>query len=95
MTEAPIKLPPGHTIPIRPNGEIAQLFDQEDVAHLNFRDTRPMTSPRLGGMSAEVCALEYVPWPRQTLLELGALSGCAIAAKADMLTAQVIVHSEQ
>jgi hypothetical protein len=35
MTEAPIKLPPGHSIPIRSNGEIAQLFEQEDVAHLN------------------------------------------------------------
>jgi len=35
MDEAPIKLPPGHTIPIRSNAEIAQLFDQEDVAHLN------------------------------------------------------------
>jgi hypothetical protein len=35
MTEAPIKLPPGHTIPIRSNSEIAQLFDQEDITHLN------------------------------------------------------------
>ena len=35
MTEAPIKLPPGHTIPIRSNSELAQLFDQEDVTHLN------------------------------------------------------------
>ena len=35
MTEAPIKLPPGHTIPIRSNIEIAQLFDQEDITHLN------------------------------------------------------------
>jgi hypothetical protein len=35
MTEAPIKLPPGHTIPIRSNSEIAQLFDQEDFTHLN------------------------------------------------------------
>jgi len=35
MTEAPIKLPPGHTIPIRSNNEIAQLFDQEDITHLN------------------------------------------------------------
>jgi hypothetical protein len=35
MTEAPIKLPPGHTIPIRSNDEIAQMFEQEDVAHLN------------------------------------------------------------
>jgi hypothetical protein len=35
MTEAPIKLPPGHTIPIRSNIEIAQLFDQDDITHLN------------------------------------------------------------
>lgn len=35
MTEAPIKLPPGHTIPIRSNSESAQLFDQEDITHLN------------------------------------------------------------
>ena len=35
MTEAPIKLPPGHTIPIRSSSEIAQLFDQEEITHLN------------------------------------------------------------
>jgi hypothetical protein len=35
MTEAPIKLPPGHTIPIRSNSQIAQLFAQEEVTHLN------------------------------------------------------------
>ena len=35
MTEAPIKLPPGHTIPIVSNSELAQLFDQEDITHLN------------------------------------------------------------
>ena len=35
MTEAPIKLPLGHTIPIRSNSEIAQLFDQEEITHLN------------------------------------------------------------
>ena len=35
MTEAPIKLPPGHTIPIRSNSELAQLFEQEDISHLN------------------------------------------------------------
>ena len=35
MTEAPIKLAPGHTIPIRSNSEIAQLFDQDDITHLN------------------------------------------------------------
>lgn len=35
MTEAPVRLPPGHTIPIRSNGEIAKLFEQEDIAQLN------------------------------------------------------------
>jgi hypothetical protein len=35
MIEAPIKLPPGHTIPVRSNSEMAQLFDQEDITHLN------------------------------------------------------------
>ncbi len=35
MDQAPIKLPAGHTIPVRSNAEIAQLFEQEDVAHLN------------------------------------------------------------
>jgi plasmid stability protein len=35
MNEAPIKLPPGHTIPIRSNSELSLLFDQEDVTHLN------------------------------------------------------------
>jgi len=35
MTEAPIKLPPGHIIPVRSNAEIAQMFEQEDTAHLN------------------------------------------------------------
>jgi hypothetical protein len=35
MTEAPVKLPPGHTIPIRSNTEIAQMFEQEDIASLN------------------------------------------------------------
>jgi hypothetical protein len=35
MSEAPIKLPPGHTIPIRSNSELMQLFDQEDITHLN------------------------------------------------------------
>ena len=35
MTRAPINLPPGHTIPVRSNAEIAQLFEQEDVVHLN------------------------------------------------------------
>ena len=35
MTGAPVKLPPGHTIPIRSNGEIAKMFEQDDIAHLN------------------------------------------------------------
>lgn len=35
MTEAPVKLPPGHTIPILSNSEIAKLFEQEDIAQLN------------------------------------------------------------
>ena len=35
MTEAPIKLPAGHTIPLRSNREIAKLFEQEDVTNLN------------------------------------------------------------
>ena len=35
MTEAPVRLPPGHTIPIRSNSEMAKLFEQEDVAQLN------------------------------------------------------------
>lgn len=35
MTEAPVKLPPGHTIPIRSNSEIAQMFEPAEIAHLN------------------------------------------------------------
>lgn len=35
MDQAPIKLPPRHTIPARSNAEIARLFEQEDVTHLN------------------------------------------------------------
>jgi plasmid stability protein len=35
MTEAPIKLAPGHTIPILTNEELSQLFDQDDITHLN------------------------------------------------------------
>jgi hypothetical protein len=35
MTEAPVKLPPGHTIPIRSNRELAQIFEHEDIVHLN------------------------------------------------------------
>lgn len=34
MIEAPIKLRRGDTIPIRSNDEIARMFEQEDVAHL-------------------------------------------------------------
>lgn len=35
MDQAPVKLPPEQTIPIRFNAEIAQLFEQKDVVHLN------------------------------------------------------------
>lgn len=35
MTEAPIKLAPGHTIPVRSNSELAELFDQQDITHLH------------------------------------------------------------
>ena len=35
MDHAPIKLRPGHTIPVRSNAEIAQLFEQEEVTHVN------------------------------------------------------------
>jgi hypothetical protein len=35
MTEAPVKLPPGHAIPVLSNSEIAALFDREDIAQLN------------------------------------------------------------
>jgi len=35
MTEAPVKLPPGHSIRVLSNGEIATLFDHEDLANLN------------------------------------------------------------
>jgi metal-responsive CopG/Arc/MetJ family transcriptional regulator len=35
MTEAPVKLPPGHTIPIHSNSEIAQALEREDIEHLN------------------------------------------------------------
>jgi hypothetical protein len=35
MTEAPVKLPRGHTIPLRSNREIAQMFEHDDVAHAN------------------------------------------------------------
>jgi len=30
-----VRLPPGHTIPIRSNSEIAKMFEQEDIAQLN------------------------------------------------------------
>lgn len=35
MTEAPVKLPKGHTIPIRTNQELAEMFEQEDIAKLH------------------------------------------------------------
>lgn len=35
MTEPPVKLPLGHTIPLRSNSEIAQMFDQEDAVNIN------------------------------------------------------------
>lgn len=35
MTDPPIKLPPDHTIPALSNQEIAEAFEQEDIAHLN------------------------------------------------------------
>jgi hypothetical protein len=35
MTEAPIKLPQGHAIPVLSNTEIAALFDQDDMAQIN------------------------------------------------------------
>ena len=35
MTEAPVKLPPGHSIPALSNAEIAALFDHEDMAEVN------------------------------------------------------------
>jgi hypothetical protein len=34
MTKAPGKLPRGHSIPLRSNREIAEMFAQEDVANL-------------------------------------------------------------
>jgi hypothetical protein len=30
-----VELPPGHSIPVLSNGEIASLFDHEDLANLN------------------------------------------------------------
>ena len=35
MTEAPVNLPHGHTIPVLSNSEIAAMFDHEDIVHIN------------------------------------------------------------
>lgn len=35
MTEPPIKLPPGHSIPVLSNREIAELFEREEIAKIN------------------------------------------------------------
>jgi hypothetical protein len=35
MVEPPVKLARGRTIPVRSNRDIAQVFDQEDIAKLN------------------------------------------------------------
>ncbi len=35
MTEAPVKLPAGHAIPVLSNEEIATLFDHEELTNLN------------------------------------------------------------
>jgi hypothetical protein len=35
MTEAPVKLSPGHSIPVLSNREITTLFDHEELANLN------------------------------------------------------------
>lgn len=35
MIEPPVKLPAGHRIPLRSNRELAQMFDQEDIANIN------------------------------------------------------------
>jgi hypothetical protein len=35
MTEAPVKLPAGHSIPVLSNDDMATLFDHEDSANLN------------------------------------------------------------
>jgi hypothetical protein len=35
MTEAPVKLPPGKSIPVLSNCEIATLFDHEELANLH------------------------------------------------------------
>jgi hypothetical protein len=58
MTEAPVRLPPGHTIPIRSNGEIAKIFEQEDIAQLNDVSRTLMFSfhARSGPRCAPRCA---------------------------------------
>jgi hypothetical protein len=35
MTEAPIKLPEGHSIPVLSNSEVAALFEHEDAVQTN------------------------------------------------------------
>lgn len=35
MTEAPVKLRDGHTIPLLSNSEIAAILDREDIEHIN------------------------------------------------------------
>ncbi len=35
MTEAPVKLPADHSIPVMTNREIAALLEREDLAHIN------------------------------------------------------------
>lgn len=35
MTSPPVKLPPGHSIPLRSNREFAEIFDRDDVGKLD------------------------------------------------------------
>lgn len=35
MAEALVKLPKGHTIPIQSNQELAQMFEQENIAKIH------------------------------------------------------------
>jgi hypothetical protein len=35
MTEAPVKLRDGHTIPLISNRQIAAMFDHEDIEQIN------------------------------------------------------------
>ncbi len=35
MTQAPITLPRGKKIPVRTNSELAQIYEQDEVSHLN------------------------------------------------------------